>query len=78
MNITNELEIRKRIYRRAIIDIETTDPNNPLPEFIVGATIGGTVGYMLTKSPIGTIAGAILGGVITSIPRVLEWLRDQD
>ncbi len=30
----------------------------------IGATAGGAIGYVLTGGPIGTIAGAAVGGVI--------------
>jgi osmotically inducible lipoprotein OsmB len=30
----------------------------------IGATAGGALGYVLTGGPIGTIAGAAVGGVI--------------
>ena len=74
-----EKGIRERIYkRRAIIDIETTDPNNPLPEIIIGAVVGGTFGYIATRNPIGTLIGAFIGELITSAPRIIDWLLSQD
>lgn len=30
----------------------------------IGATAGGAIGYVLTGGPIGTIAGAAVGGII--------------
>jgi len=65
-------ERKKVFWRRVKIDVASSDPKNPLPEFLVGASIGGFLAYSFTQKSLYAIIGAVLGGVFSSLLVILN------